>query len=287
MEASASKEAVIFYFSGTGNTWWVSGRIAESLNKAGLKTNAYSIEKVDEQTADLLVSSAGLVGFGYPIYGSDLPLSMKNFIASLPNIEAKFAFVFCTQFLWSGNGAAAGARLLEGKGFKVDWGEHFFMPNNLSAGFFPMPYTNNRSRIEKILKRAEKRIARFAEHIIEGEPFKRSFSYFANILGSLMRTPYQHFFQHLQNSIGIAWERCDNCGECVALCPSGNLCYKGDEIIIKGSCINCLRCYSFCPLKAMTYRGRPHPEGKKKPYKGPVDDFTPYVLTKKTAPKKC
>ena len=285
MEVSTSSEAVIFYFSGTGNTWWASEKIADSLSRAGLKANAYSIEKIDGQTANLLIKSAGLVGFGYPIYGSDLPQSMKNFMANLAALKGKKAFVFCTQWLWSGNGAATGAKLLEEKGFNVKWAEHFLMPNNLSAGFIPMPYTNKKARLEKILGRAENRIAPFAGHIIEGTDCKRGFSFFANILGSIMRTPYRHFFHQLQNSIGINWEKCDNCGECVALCPVGNLYYEGDEIKIKGSCINCLRCYNFCPLTAMTYRGRPHPEQRKKPYKGPEENFTPYLLIKKTQPK--
>lgn len=285
MEASTNHEAVIFYFSGTGNTWWAAEKLAEALSKEGFKASAYSIENIDRETAALLIKNAAVLGFGYPIYGSDLPLSMKNFIRQLPASLYKEVFVFCTQWFWSGNGAAAAAKMLAQKGFEVKWAEHFFMPNNLSAGLIPMPYTNKPEKTQKTLSKAERRIKRFAGHIADNTSFKRGFNPLSSVLGATMRTPYRYFFHRLQNNIGIDWEKCDNCGECVALCPAGNLYYDGDEIKIKGTCINCLRCYSFCPLTAMTYMGRPHQKSRKKPYKGPTKDFTPYSLTKKTKPE--
>ncbi|MBY9007353.1 MAG: hypothetical protein KGD63_11415 [Candidatus Lokiarchaeota archaeon] len=37
----------IFYFSGTGNTWWVTEKIKNILKKKGHKIIIYSIERED------------------------------------------------------------------------------------------------------------------------------------------------------------------------------------------------------------------------------------------------
>jgi hypothetical protein len=42
---------------------------------------------------------------------------MKVFIRSLTPVREKTAFVFCTQWLWSGDGARIGGSMLKRKGF--------------------------------------------------------------------------------------------------------------------------------------------------------------------------
>ena len=39
------KSVPIFYFSGTGNTWWVGNRIAEALNKMGFNAKVIPSNK--------------------------------------------------------------------------------------------------------------------------------------------------------------------------------------------------------------------------------------------------
>jgi len=73
----------IFYFSGTGNTWWAAQRLAEELEKYKFQTSTHSIEQVSQEKANDLIGQADLVGLGYPIYGSDAPLIMQDFCWSL------------------------------------------------------------------------------------------------------------------------------------------------------------------------------------------------------------
>lgn len=46
------KDAVIFYFSGTGNTWWISNRIAEALEAKEISASTVSIEKISADEAN-------------------------------------------------------------------------------------------------------------------------------------------------------------------------------------------------------------------------------------------
>lgn len=271
-------KAVIFFFSGTGNTWWVTEEIYGELRKINYSVKKRSIEEVTVEEADLLISGADLAGFGYPIYGSDIPKPMLSFIGALKKVNQQKAFVFCTQWIWSGDGARVAASVLNKKGFTVRWGEHFLMPNNVTVNMIPLPYTNNSSKLNKIRKRAVKRIRHFSEKIATGKKYHRGFCKLSFLLGSVQRVPFRIVFKKLQNDISIDKERCIYCGDCVSLCPAENF-YKTEKgISTKGNCILCLRCYNFCPVSAIMYRGRLHQKKRGIPYRGPLESFDPYIL---------
>lgn len=273
------KNASVFYFSGTGNTWWVAEEICRHLNDEGFDSRAYSIENISAVKVASLIEESSLVGFGYPIHGSDLPQLMKEFMEALPQYPGKDALVFCTQWLWSGDGAYLGASMLKEKGFAVKWGQHFLMPNNVSVSVIRLPYTNNPDRLSAVRQRATRKVKRLVSRIAAGKPYRHGFNPLACLLGSLQRVPYRRYYHRLQNDIAINREVCIDCGECVRLCPVGNLYYAGEEIKTKGNCILCTRCYNFCPVTAVTYMNRPHRPERGEPYRGPIENFNPSILT--------
>ncbi len=271
-------KAAIFYFSGTGNTWWIAEELCRQLDGKGFKGRAYSIERVTTAKTASLIKESSLVGFGYPIHGSDIPQPMKEFMSALNCYPGKDALVFCSQWLWSGDGAALGASVLAEKGFVVQWGEHFLMPNNVTVSVIRLPYTNDPARLAAVRQRAARRISRLVNHVASGKPYRHGFNYFAFLLGCLQRVPYRRYYPGLQNGIDINRNVCIECGECVRLCPVGNLYYADDIIKTKGNCILCLRCYNFCPVAAITYMKRPHLPKRGEPYRGPIENFDPSVL---------
>ncbi len=273
-----STDITIFYFSGTGNTWWVATELVRQFENKGRRAQALSIETVTTAEAAALLDGTGPIGFGYPIHGSDLPLPMKDFISALPPAQGKKAFAFCTQWLWSGDGAALGASMLAEKGFVVPWGEHFLMPNNVTVSLISLPYTNDPQRLQGVLNRAREKATLFTNYILAEAPMMRGFGQVSTFLGSLQRVPFRRVYHRLQNDIAVDHENCIECGECVRLCPVGNLYDEGENIATKGNCILCLRCYNFCPVAAITHMGRPHLHSRGEPYKGPVKDFDPGVL---------
>jgi len=275
---SDHSQIVIFYFSGTGNTWWVSEELIRQFVKLGYRARAYSIENISINQALELIQDSEIAGFAYPVHGSDLPLTMKEFILQLPVLPGKRAFVFCTQWLWSGDGAAVGGNYLKDKGFCVQWGEHFLMPNNVSISLIRLPYTNNHKRLSKVLGRAAKQAAIFAKKIDSGRVSLRGFNRVSFCLGSIQRLPFRRVFHKFQDDIGIDHNSCIDCGECVRMCPVDNLYYEDEVIKTKGNCIICLRCYNFCPVAAVTHMGRAHLPGRGEPYRGPVENFDPTVL---------
>lgn len=271
----AVSRIVLFYFSGTGNTWWVSQQLIDTLIANQIEARAISIESINPEEVDLQIANADIVGFGYPIYGSDLPQIMKDFINQLSPVEAKPTLVYCTQWLWSGDGARVGAGFLKTKGFDIKWGEHFLMPNNICLPIPLIPFTNNKTHMQGQLRRARRRVDRFADAIMNGKRMLRGFSRFAQVLGALQRVPVRTVFPTMRDSIGFDETRCTKCKLCAQRCPAGNIQVEEGRLLTLRICILCLRCYNFCPVSAVTFMGRKHNHRKGEPFRGPVEQFIP------------
>jgi len=117
-----TKKINIFYFSGTGNTWWVSEQVTAQLLAQGMEAHAYSIEQVTAKEVEILIAEADVVGFGFPTYESDAPRNFHVFIDTLPSIKnEKETLGFVTQMTWSGDGFNFLEKPLREKGYRLRW----------------------------------------------------------------------------------------------------------------------------------------------------------------------
>jgi len=274
----------VFYFSGTGNTWWCARKLQELFHAAGRDCTTVSIEQVDREEVRQLVRDSDTIGIGYPIYGSDLPETMKKFIESLipeQKSDNKKLFVFCTQLLFSGDGAFVYQKELARKGWDIYWSAHFRMPNNICVTAMPFPYTTDRKKIDRRLRKTARKIEVFSQAVLSEQAVTTGASKCSYRLGLLQRGPYRRMFPKLRNDITIDADLCTRCGRCVAICPSGNLYEEGGGIHTRGSCILCVRCYNFCPVQAVLYMGKRHKSRRGVPYRGPVPEYRPELIARK------
>ncbi len=272
-------QVTVFYFSGTGNTWWASEQLCSILSDAGADATCHSVEQVSEGEVRRLLESTDIVGFAYPIYGSDLPAIMKTFLTGLPGVKRQIpALVFCTQWGGSGDGARVASEFLNPAQFQIRWADHINMPSNVSVTVPPFPYTNKRKRLDKKLVNARARLEWMAKRIVDGKPYLKGWSRLAIAMGSIQRVPFRKAFHRLQGDIAVDQQRCIRCGRCVTICPVQNFSWEDGKVKAGNSCIICLRCYSFCPKSAITYMGRRHLLSRGKPYQGPVPGFRPERL---------
>lgn len=275
----AGTTAVIFYFSGTGNTWWCAERLAQSLKDRRVSARALSIEADDPAAVSAAVQSADLVGLGWPVYGSDLPEPMKRFIDSvLPDGGGRSLFTFCTQLLFSGNGARVYEQELAARGWKIRWSAHLRMPNNISVAYSPFRYSSDPADHARTLARTGCKLDRFAAAICSDRRFAQGRGLGPALLGALQRKPYRRWFPSLRDDVSVDPDVCTLCGRCVEFCPSGNLVVQDGRVATLGICVLCVRCYNFCPVHAVRYRGRRHDPSHGLPYRGPVSRFSPAIV---------
>ena len=239
--------AVILYFSGTGNTWWVADAIRKQLDAKDINADAVSVDSLTPKKAGWWIKTADLVIFGWPIYGSDMPEPMKRFIDTLPVVEkGKHVHVFCTQSAFSGDGAWQYHRHFKDKGLFIDSAEHFIMPNNKSRSGSDPHYS-------AVMERCGISVERYVERLLLGRARIRGKC--SRALGALQRGPFRLLFRRWRDLMGVDESRCTRCGLCETYCPMGNI-KLGEKVEFLGRCALCMRCRAICPVAAVTFRGK-------------------------------
>ena len=279
-------KVTLFYFSGTGNTWWVAKKIAEKLNDQNIATTIRSIEsdKVSNQESiKEIITKSDIIGFGYPIYGSDIPDNFMAFINNLPKVEGKKAFIFTTMMLFSGDGAMVAARKLRKKGFKVKQAVNIQMFNNVRLPYIFLRNFKVRNGEETIpiKKKAEKKIEKLVTKIINEKKWLQGRDPFNISVGLMQRIPVRMIgFSFFAKYYFVNMETCTECMQCVEYCPMNNISYEDGEFTFGKKCIACTRCYNFCPEDAIQHKKGTFDRKRYPRYKGPGDNFKVNALKK-------
>ena len=112
------------YFSETGNTKYC---VEYVLNKLDSNGASYAIES---EGAIVAAKSSDEIIFAYPVYYSNLPKIVRNFIVNNAELwRGKKIFVIATMGLFSGDGAGCSARLFKKYGAEILGGLHLKMPD--------------------------------------------------------------------------------------------------------------------------------------------------------------
>lgn len=238
---------IILYFSGTGNSKYIA-----ELFSSKMKCPCHSIE--EDLNFKELVAKHETIVFCYPIYGSRVPRIMREFIRTVfKELENKKIIIFCTQLLFSGDGARAFTDLFPRKYFQVIYAEHFCMPNNISD-FKIFPITNGEKN-RKYIIRARKKMNRICRDIKKGIIRKKGFHLFSKLLGLSQGLSWPK----LEARMASAWRAdnsCNGCRICEKLCPVNNLEWNGRKMVQKNNCVICFRCVNKCPKRAITILSR-------------------------------
>lgn len=265
----------IYYFSGTGNTRYVAEKLGQDLNKRGVICRVKSIEETTPEEASEEIRGCRAVLFGYPIYGSYTCELIAAFLKEVRvPVHVKVGF-FCTQMMFSGDGARVGHELLSSQA-KTCWGMHFNMPNNLNCGSLSfMPVSNDAAKIRRrYLNKADVKINILARLVDEEQVKLQGFSIFSRLLGLMQRPGYLQVYKtKWRAAMQIDQLRCTRCGLCYQQCPASNIKNENSTYSIQEHCVLCMRCYNFCPEMAVLFLGKSHPRQKAR-YQGP-----PYQIT--------
>lgn len=236
----------IFYFSGTGNTWWVSERIAEELKTLGISAKAHSIEQVSESQTEGLINQSTMIGLGFPIYGSDAPRIFHDFMRILPQqTTPKKTLGFVTQWMWSGDGINFLEKDLQKKGYDLRWSAEFNMPNNIAL--HPLIYSADYEVTHPKLEKCEENIRAFCSKVAKGEKYQQHSDWFSAASAWIQRGPFRllHDFGHRFWSVDA--EACTSCNKCKRICPVENIEMLDGLPVHGDACVYCIRCFNFCP----------------------------------------
>jgi len=242
------------YFSGTGNSKYIAETFSKRMGAA-----CHSIEEDLDFAA--LFNAHDTIAVCYPIYGSRVPLIMREFAAKhTQDFAGKRLIIFATQLIFSGDGARVFVDLFPGGHAEVIYAAHFIMPNNVNNLFILRQTSDRRTR--KQLARAERQIEGVCRDIHGGVVKKTGFSGFAKFLGNMQGKAWQGSSKNAfaaqgsmeykaKHGVKIR-ENCNACGLCAQICPMKNLSCDQGKVEQHGNCTICYRCINACPKQAIT-----------------------------------
>ena len=240
---------VMFYFSGTGNSKYIAELFCQEMDGA-----CHSIE--EDIDFEALIEASEVIGFCYPIYASRVPRIMRNFaVRHMDQLEGKKLVIFCTQVLFSGDGARVFTDLFPREHIEVIYAEHFLMPTNVS-NLLIWPVPGDRG-IKKYMVRAQRKMQSVCRDIKDGRAKRRGFHIGSRMLGLMQGVGFPVLEKRANQSLKIR-SNCTNCQICVELCPMQNLIYEDGRMGHRHDCTICYRCVNQCPQKAITvgYHGK-------------------------------
>ena len=236
------------YFSGTGNTKYCIEKFLKALDG---KAEALPIE---DHAATEAVKNADDIVFAYPVYYSNLPKIVRDFICDNADIwRGKHVFVIATMGLFSGDGTGCSARLFKKHGAKVIGGLHLKMPDCIGdVKLLKKPLDKNR----ELIKKANDKIVKAAAQIKRGKYPKEGLGFFYHVAGLFgQRFYFPNKTKKYYDGVKADGDKCVACGLCASVCPMKNIHVESGKVTFNDKCTMCYRCFSSCPQKAITIIG--------------------------------
>lgn len=239
---------MIFYFSGTGNSFYVAKSIAAH-NSEELVSIAATVNAGDRKYEYSLKDNE-VIGFVYPVYAWGPPKIVLEFIEGLElnNYGNHFTFSVATCGGNIGNTMKVMENSLKKKGISLNSGFSVVMPNNyiLMGDVDSKELEKEKlSSADAVLKIINDTIEKKTKGVFELE--KGSVPW---LLTGLINPMFN------KNAINTAKfyadENCNGCGICEKVCNCNSIKLKEKPHWGK-DCTQCLACIHYCPSKAIQY----------------------------------
>lgn len=274
----------IFYFSGTGNTWWVSEKLKTTFEEKGHTVSLYSIERKDidwDEVIPKVLCYHEIIGIGFPVYGSKIPKIMKRWVKenlckhSIELPEKKQAFVYDTMAMFSGDPPLLMKKILKKCGFTVKQAINIRTLSNLPQMKSLMTWEKDKQ--EEIFQKAENKIHKFVDYILLNKKWVMRRDPFTRAIAGFQRLGMRFEDRLLSKLFVFDPELCNMCGICVKFCPVDNLkieeTAEKPKIVYGPNCEFCMRCFNSCPQDAILVMKRTRDTEKYRRFRGQIPGF--------------
>ncbi len=267
--------AVIYYFSGTGNSLYSARKLAGLIHADLLPIQ-------DAVSVDEISTEADCVGIVFPVYNHRVPYIVHRFLSRLSGLNERYIFAVCTY----GDSPCIAleylSKLLLKRGISLACGFGVKMPYNyicpspgISGLFKPfilreVPEEEQR----KIFSAADQKLHviyeavrsrkngtieteyRLLEHTVDLLNLRELIQkpVWLKIAGYSGKTdlPYIESIQ-LMDSGFYCDANCVRCGTCAEVCPVGNIKIDTGGPVWRHRCEQCFSCLHWCPKSALQY----------------------------------
>ncbi len=238
------KKAVIYVFSGTGNTRCAADMVAGALSGYEITATVWEARVPFSTAPD--PNDFDMALFGYPVHAFNTPRFFLRFVKTLPCVANKPAYIFKTSgepFRMNNVSSRALVRILRRKGFVPMMEEHLLMPYNIVFRY-------NDALAKQMYLHTKDMAAVVADRIAAGTARKLRFNPFTVLLSYLFRLQWFGAFVN-GPLIHVKKTLCTGCGLCAKMCPAQNGLMRGGYPRFGRRCTMCMGCALLCPKDAV------------------------------------
>jgi Pyruvate/2-oxoacid:ferredoxin oxidoreductase delta subunit len=230
---------MIYYFSGTGNSFHLAKTLGEALNEPINFANPAGTDCRDEVVTGLV----------FPVYFGEIPGPVRAFLQHSSFSAQGYFFAVATCGTTIGSSLKTVDELLTAKERRLDYGAKVAMVANSTPAI--------RSHIQYAVDKLEHEplaVKEIAEDVRNRKKDRTLCQ--SSLMGRLFQTGLGQQFSHWYFNMGVDHERCTGCALCLHLCPVHNITIKDGKALHGTHCAECLACLHACPVQATTVRGR-------------------------------
>ena len=234
-------KTVIYWFSGTGNSFHVAKALQEGLDDVELIP---VVKALDDD-----IELAERVGLVFPVYAWGPPVIVTKFIEKLPSDTPDYLFAVVTYGGAPGSAMAITKGMLKRRGLVLNAGFSVKMVKN----YPPMRGPPAEEKQRTINGAAETEIAKIIAGIRDstsGDFTKKNL--FFSLIGRIVYPIFRRALSRQSGSKFFADGKCSSCGICALICPVRNVQLpEGEKPAWGNLCEQCFACFHWCPEKAV------------------------------------
>ncbi|MCL2299461.1 MAG: EFR1 family ferrodoxin [Firmicutes bacterium] len=231
---------MIFYFTATGNSKYIAGRIAAQTGEQVI--DIAECVRADSYVYDLADGEA--LGFVVPVYFYGIPMIVAEFLRKLRVSGKTYSYA-----IFNCGGTAGNAEGLFRRAFPVDAAFGIAMVSN----YVPLYQMESDAEIKECLEKAETEIDVIIQRIRDKSvgSFDSTKGAFPRISTLVAYPLYKYGRKTGKFSVNNG---CTGCGLCVKICPRKAIQLESDKPVWTApQCEFCLGCLHRCPAAAINY----------------------------------
>ncbi|MDV0446912.1 hypothetical protein MsAg5_07760 [Methanosarcinaceae archaeon Ag5] len=257
--APITKVNKIYYFSGTGNSLLVARKLASRLSKPWADKDPKSgadmvvletqlvpiVSALHVPPSDEKISCLGLV---LPVYMSNPPHIVLDFIAKMP--KADYVFVVLTCGMMVGDALYKVQSAIDKTKNRMNAG--YVIP--LISNFIVLPKTKSDKKVDASFSKIDDKINFICKNVETGffHMDKQTTPFLTKPINwAAFDTMYEKV-PELDKKFTVN-DSCTSCGTCVNVCPVDNIDLKDGKPEWNHRCEMCFACINWCPESAINW----------------------------------
>lgn len=238
-----NKKAIIFYFTGTGNSLYVAKELAKSFKQADILAIPQVVDKEEYNYEEY-----SKVGFVIPLYFMGMPTLVKDFIDNIYIPNAEYIFSVVTRAYTKGLVFTEINKSLRKKGRSLSYGKYISFPDS----YIRWAEACNEDMQEKLFNNAEKQLDIINKEIMDEKRVIEKEGIILNTTSSVVNK-FWLITLPTKNKTFKSNNDCIQCGICIKVCPAKNIKLENNKLEWDKKCQDCMACVQSCPHKAIYF----------------------------------